>query len=107
MRCTDPRSYRVKVGFRVDATSGNLNNVVAIGPIPMDWPEQEVRLLSEKVTPGAHVSQQASPGQRAILKLQVGSVAEGESVEVERLYEITRYRIEFVLPPEELSLPKK
>jgi transglutaminase-like putative cysteine protease len=107
LQYTDPRTYRVKVGFRVEASGGKLNNVTAIGPIPMDWPEQEVRLLSEKVTPGAKVSQQVFPGQRAMLKLQTASVAEGESAFVERLYEITRYRMQFVLPPEELSLPKQ
>jgi transglutaminase-like putative cysteine protease len=107
LQYTDPRTYRVKVGFRVEASGGKLNNVTAIGPIPMDWPEQEVRLLSEKVTPGARISQNVFPGQRAMMKLQTASIAEGESAQVERLYEVTRYRMQFVLPPDELSLPKQ
>ncbi len=107
LQYTDPRTYRVKVGFRVLASTGKLTNVSAIGPIPMDWPEQEVRLLSEKVSPGAKISQSVFPGQRAMLKLQAAQIAQDESAFVERLYEVTRYRMAFVLPPEELSLPKQ
>lgn len=102
MKYTDPRTYRVRIGFRIEAGAADLVGISAMGPILIDWPEQTVRLLSEKAPPEAHVSQQLSPGQCAVLKMQLASLPAGESAQLERLYEITRYRMEFQLPPEEL-----
>ena len=107
MQYTDPRTYRVKVGFRVKAAGGRPKGVTATGPIPIDWPEQEVRLVSEKITPGANIKQQVSPGQRATVTMQMASLAAGESAQFERVYEITRYRMKFQLPPEEMTLAKQ
>jgi hypothetical protein len=107
MNYTDPRTYRVKVGFRVEAAGGQLRDVTAIGPIPIDWPEQEVRLLREKISPGVRISQHVYPGQRAVITMTAPTIPQGETVTVERLYEVTRYRMEFKLPPEELSMPKR
>jgi hypothetical protein len=107
LELTDPRTYRLKLVLRIEAPDGKLTNVTAIEPIPMDWPEQEVRLISQKVSPGVHISQQVVPGQAAILKFQVTSVPKGGSATVERLYEITRYRMQFRLPPEEMKDPHR
>lgn len=100
---TDPRTYRLKVVLKVAAPDGKVSKVVAVEPIPMDWPEQQVRLISQKVSAGAKVTQEVLPGQAAILKLQVASIPEGGSASVERLYEITRYRMQFTLPPGQLD----
>lgn len=107
LQLIEPRIYRVKIVIRVDAPDGAAKNVSAMGPIPMDWPEQQVKLISQKMTPGAKCSEKLLKGQAAILTMQVPSIPKGGSAFVERLYEITRYRTEFKLPPEELSLPRK
>ncbi len=107
LQLTDPRTYRLNVVVKVEAADGKLTNVVAVAPIPMDWPEQQVRLISQKLSPSARVSQQVLPGQAAILKLQAASIPKGESVTVERLYEVTRYRMQFTLPPDEMQHPHR
>jgi hypothetical protein len=107
LQLTDPRTYRLKVVVKVEAAEGKLTNVVAVAPIPMDWPEQQVRLISQRLSPSARVSQQVLPGQAAILKLQAASIPKGESVTVERLYEVTRYRMQFTLPPDEMEHPHR
>src|SRR5690606_3270468 len=56
--------------------------------------------------PGARVSEQVFPGQAAMLKFQVGRIAQGDAASIERMYEITRYRTKFTLPPEELTMPR-
>jgi hypothetical protein len=106
LELADPRTYRLKVVIRIEAPEGALKNVVATGPVPMDWPEQRVRLLGQKLSPQARVSQQILKGQAALLKLQVAQIPKGGSAFVERLYEITRYRTKFLLPPEGLKLPR-
>jgi hypothetical protein len=107
LQLIDPRIYRIRIVIRVDAPDGPAKNVTAMGPIPMDWPEQQVKLISQKMTPGAKCTEKLLKGQAAILTMQVPSIPKGGSAFVERLYEITRYRTEFKMPPEELSRPRK
>lgn len=102
----DPRTYRLKVIIRIEAADGAVKNVIATGPIPMDWPEQRVRLISQKISPQCKVSEQILKGQAALIKFQVPQIPKGGSVFVERLYEITRYRTKFVLSAEELKFAR-
>ena len=60
-----------------------------------------------KVSPGARVSQEVLPGQAATLKLQVATIPQGGSATVERLYEITRHRMKFTMPPDQLDRPHR
>jgi len=107
LELADPRTYRLRVVVKITAQEAEVDNIVATCPIPMEWPEQKVRLLEEKREPQtARVSEQVLPGQAAILKFQVPHIAKGKEASVERLYEITRYRTKFTLPPEDLVMPK-
>lgn len=106
LELADPRTYRLKVIIKVDAPDGPVKNVVATGPIPMDWPEQRVRLLSQKLSPGARVSETVLKGQAALIKFQVAAIPQGGTAFVERLYEITRFRTKFTLPGDDLKMPK-
>ncbi len=102
----EPRTYRLRLVTRIEAPDGPLTNVVAMSPFPLEWPEQKLKLLSEKVSPGAKVSEQIFKGQAGLLKLQAASVPQGEAASVERLYEVTRYRLKFNFPTEELRAPR-
>ena len=104
---SEPRTYRLKIVIRVDAPDGPVHNVVAEGPIPIEWQEQQLRLLEEKITPGARVTESLLKGRAGLLKLQVKEIRQGEFASVERLYEITRYRLHFALPPEELLFARQ
>jgi hypothetical protein len=102
----DPRTYRLKVIIRIEAADGAVKNVIATGPIPMDWPEQRVRLISQKISPQCKVSEQILKGQAALIKFQAPQIPKGGSVFVERLYEITRYRTKFALGADELKFAR-
>jgi len=106
LELVDPRTYRLRVVIRIEATDSPVKNVVATGPIPMDWPEQRVRLISEKISPQCKVSEQVLKGQAALIRFQAPQIPKGGSVFVERLYEITRYRTKFSLPSEDLKAPR-
>ena len=106
LELADPRTYRLRVLIRISAPEATVNNIVATCPIPMEWPEQKVRLLSEQVSSAARVSETVLPGQAAMLKFQVARIAKGETASIERMYEITRYRTKFTLPGDELVIPK-
>jgi transglutaminase-like putative cysteine protease len=102
----EPRTYRLRLVTRIEAPDGPLTNVVAMSPFPLEWPEQKLKLLSEKVSPGAKVSEQIFKGQAGLLKLQAASIAQGEAASIERLYEVTRYRLKFNFPTNELKAPR-
>ena len=106
LELADPRTYRLHVVVRISAPDAAAQNIVATCPIPMEWPEQHVRLLSEQVSPRARCTEQIIPGQAAILKFQVSRVDKGETAFVDRMYEITRYRTKFTIPPDELQMPR-
>jgi hypothetical protein len=106
LELADPRTYRLKWAIRVTATESPVTNLVATGPIPMNWPEQQVRLLSEKISPHARASEQVLPGQAALLKFQVAKIPPGGAASVERMYEITRYRTKLKLSADDLALPR-
>jgi hypothetical protein len=107
LELADPRTYRLKVVIRISAVEAAVTNVIATGPIPMDWPEQTVRLLSEKISPGAKCTESVLKGQASLIRFQVAKIPQGGSASVERLYEITRYRTKFAMSGEGLKVPKR
>ena len=104
----EPRTYRLKMIVRVDSPNDTESkNVVVVAPIPMDWPEQRARQIgSAKVTPGGKYVETVKRGQCATMKFTIPSIPAGESAGVELLYEITRWRMEFNHPTDELELPR-
>jgi len=108
LRYTDPRTYRFKIAVRIEAPEKSpVKNVVAVAPIPRDWPEQKVRLIGRpKFTEGGKYKEIDKPGQCKTFNFQIPQITAGKSAEVELLYEITRWRIEFVAPADELVLPR-
>lgn len=107
LELTDPRTYRLKVVVRVASPpEGDSPNVVVVAPIPMDWPEQQVRLLEEKATEGGKLEFHVKPGQCKTFRFIVPKIEAGRSASVELLYEITRWRMEFVAEPGQLGLPQ-
>ncbi len=73
----DRRTYRFKWAILIDAPDAPCKGVVAMGPIPMNWPEQQVRLLSQELSPGSRVSEEVMNGQAAVLKFQVSNIPKG------------------------------
>jgi hypothetical protein len=107
LEISEPRTYRLKIVIRVDAPDGAARGVIAEGPIPIEWQEQKLRLIEEKLTPGARVTESMLKDQAGMLRLQVREIPKGGFASVERLYEVTRYHVRFTLPPEELAFARR
>lgn|SRR5487761_1346988 len=103
----EPRTYRLKIVVRVEAPEDDdSRNVVVVAPIPLDWPEQRARPIGKpKVTQGGKYAETVKRGQCATMKFTIPTIAAGESAGVELLYEITRWRMRFASPTDELDLP--
>ncbi|HVX12466.1 MAG TPA: transglutaminase-like domain-containing protein [Pirellulales bacterium] len=103
----EPRTYRLKIVVKVEAPEeADSRNVVVVAPIPMDWPEQRARQIgAPKFTAGGKYTETVKRGQCATMKFTIPTIAAGESAGVELLYEITRWRMEFDYPTEQLDMP--
>lgn len=106
LELAEPRTYRMKLVVSVESPpDSESRNVVVVAPIPMDWPEQRVRQIGDaKLTGGGKYKTTVKPGQCATMKYIIPRIAAGESAGVELLYEITRWRMEFHYPAEQLEL---
>ena len=51
IRFGSERKFKWKVGIRIATGASSFNNVEFTMPIPVEWPEQTVKLLDEKVPP--------------------------------------------------------
>lgn len=104
---SDPRTYRLRLSFRVEAPGKPLKNVIVTGPVPIDWREQRVKLLEEHKPPGTTTRITQFPGQAAMLVVRFAPVPAGGYAEVVRVYELTRYQVRFRGDPQSLRVPQK
>lgn len=103
----NPQKQNWRIGLILE-TPVTCTNVVATFPVPMDWPEQKVRVIDQNV--GAAVSGWTTrdlPGGVKQVVVKMARVLAGSTVEVMFNIEIERSRI---LPPaitDDLVIPKR
>jgi hypothetical protein len=96
-----------KFGFQIEAPQGAVTGIVATMAVPMDWPEQTVKVVSEEISPKARVSYRLLDGGVKQMVVNIPRLAKGEEASVEVVYEVTKREI---LAPESTSdfvIPKK
>ncbi|QDU30814.1 Transglutaminase-like superfamily protein [Anatilimnocola aggregata] len=97
------KQYRF--GFKVEAPAGAVTGIVATMAVPMDWPEQTVKVISEDVTPKCRVTYRVIDNGVKQMVVNIPRLAKGEEAGVEVVYEITKREIlapdltaDFVIP---------
>lgn len=94
------QTKQFRVGFNVDASAGSVTGIVATMAVPMDWPEQTVKVISEKITPNCKVTYRNIDGGVKQMVVNIPRLAKGDKASVEQIYECT---IREILPPEETA----
>lgn len=102
---TQPQTYHLKITLRVEAEKQNLTRVKAMCPIPVDWREQKVKLVSETVPRGVKSREQSIKGMGALWVLDALRLPTGQTLEAERVYEIQRFQIVTTLNPKKVTRP--
>lgn len=98
---------RVRVGFTIDASAGSVTGIVATMAVPMDWPEQTVKVVSEEISPRCKVSYRNLDGGVKQMVVNIPRLSKGERAGVDMVYDVT---IREILPPEatsDLVIPAK
>ncbi len=88
-----PQLQHWRIGLVLE-TPVSCSNVIATFPIPMDWPEQKVKLISQTVNPAvtAWTTRDLPAGVRQVV-MQMRRVPAGSTVEATFTFEIERSRI--------------
>ncbi|MDX1961532.1 MAG: transglutaminase family protein [Pirellulales bacterium] len=100
---------RLKVGAKVVANGGPCAGLRITTPVPIDWPEQKVKVVEEKATPNVRnvtFINNIAGGVRQMV-ITIPSLKANEIAEAYTIYEIERHSL---VPPEktdELKIPPK
>lgn len=94
-------TQRYQAGLIVTAANGACQGIVAAVPVPIDWPEQVVRIAEEEIPPTARVTYQMVEGTVKQMLVQVPFLPYGEQCRVVVTFEVTRNS---QLPPENTDI---
>ena len=95
-----------RVGVSVTASKGPMQSVQATVPIPISWPEQQVKVVSKDITRGVQVGQRKLNGVRQLL-VRMPAIPNRKTARAIVTLEITRKEILEPEDPSVYSIPKK
>lgn len=87
-----------KVGMQVTAVGGPCMKIIGYVPVPVDWPEQQVKVVEEDVSPQARISYKKIDKNMKLMVISVPQLPAGQTAHALITYEVTRSS---QLPPEE------
>lgn len=87
-----------KVGMKVTAVGGPCMKIVGYVPVPVEWPEQQVKVVEEDISPQAKISYKRIDKNMKLMVISVPQLPAGQTAYALVTYEVTRSA---QLPPEE------
>jgi len=93
----EAKAQRWKIGITITAVGGACAGITGYVPVPMDWPEQEVRVIEEDISPSAKTSDKIVDGTVKLMVVKISRLRSGETANALVTYEVT-HRPQ--LPPE-------
>jgi hypothetical protein len=94
----EAKAQKWQAGIAITASAGPCKNVHGYAPIPIEWPEQQVTIVKEEVSPGAKVAYEDREGTAKIMKIEIPSMSAGQEIKAVVTLEILRNAI---LPPDD------
>lgn len=95
-----------RVGVVVTASNGPMKDVIATVPVPVEWPEQDIKVVDEDTSSGVNISQADLGGVRQLL-VKMPGIRSGQSAKAVFTLEITRREITAPSDTSQFSIPKK
>ena len=81
---------RWRVGMVITAEGGGFKRILGTTTVPMDWPEQRVRIVGQDLSPGVTVSYQVIEGAARQMVIRVPSLQAGKEARAIVSFEIKR-----------------
>jgi hypothetical protein len=89
---------QMQSGVIVSAAGGACRGIVGYTAVPIDWPEQTVRIVAEDISPMAKVGYKIIDGTAKQMIVRIPNLPSGEEAKAVVTFEVTRREI---LPPKE------
>lgn len=97
----EPKTVRYQVGVQIRAVGGACKGLFATIPVPQEWPEQEVRIGDEQISPQVkRVRYRTLDNSVKQMLVEIPLLPAGETAEALVMFEVTRRPI---LAPQETS----
>jgi len=96
-RLGDSRIQRWRCGLTVEAIGGTCRGIVGYVPVPVDWPEQKVRIVDEDISSNAKVSYRMIEGGAKVMVVRIPLLPAGEKARALVTFEVERH---VILAPE-------
>jgi len=87
-----------RTGIIVTAVGGACRGITGYAPVPTDWPEQQVKVTEEEISPEAKITYQMVDGGVKIMNLRIPQLAASREAKALITVEITRCTL---LPPDD------
>lgn len=100
IRFDKPVTQRWQVGVKISALGGPCAGLRGSIPVPTDWPEQEVRIVEEEVSPLVRSMRYRDLGGLRQMQYSIPQLPPGELATALVTFEIVRHAI---LPPDETA----
>ncbi len=93
---------KIKIGVSITAVGGPVRGMVGTIPVPTEWPEQQVRIVDEDVTPSvrAITYRMLDAGAKQMV-ISVPQLKTGEEAHAFITFEVTRHSL---VPPDDTSI---
>lgn len=88
---------KYRVGLTVKASGGPCHGLSGYAAVPMDWPEQEVSIVQEEISPEVKIRYEKLSSDVKIMSIRINQIPAGQEVKALVTFEIRRSEI---LPPE-------
>ena len=95
-----------RFGVEVTAAGGPVTGIVATLPVPMDWPEQTVKIVASDVSPRTRVSYRVIDNAVKQMQVNIPKLAAGDTAQAVVTFEIEKHWIEQPESTRDLKLPK-
>jgi hypothetical protein len=100
-RLGEARVMRWQAGVVVTAASGPCTGIVGYAPLPVAWPEQELSIAEEDISPAARVTHEMVEGTVRVMVVSIPSLPAGQEAKALVTYEIRRHAM---LPPTQTDI---
>lgn len=95
-----------KCGVVITAT-GPCSGILATVPVPTDWPEQQVRIHDEQISPGARVRYRVLDNGVKQMMVMIPSIPAGQTAEALVTFEVTKSEIIAPKDTTGFTIPKR
>ncbi|MGY8768289.1 MAG: transglutaminase-like domain-containing protein [Pirellulales bacterium] len=101
------QTTKYTIGLKIEATGGDCVGLLGTIPVPADWPEQSVKLVSEEISPSVRVKYVMLENSVKQMNISISKLRRGERAFALITVEVEKFSTEAPQDTSKLVIPKK